>query len=212
MLRALCLDSYVRLSVSELFDIDARSDPHLAAYERARDLIQGADWREGLDEMERLAHGGSLKSMLFVSDAMRAGWMYDQDLPGAEAWYRVAVESGSARGLFGLGLTHLQMGRFSEAIEDLEAAIARGFPPAYNTLAGIYFRGDGVPVDRRRALQLWRKGAALGHLPAKRNLTHQRLHGRYGFWGRITGALAALPVAIEIAAVTTTSRDTDRMR
>jgi|GEM_PF-2810100 len=160
--------------------------------------------------MERLAYGGSLMSMLLVSDAMRTGWMYDQDLPGAENWYRVAVESGSARGLYGLGLTRLQMGRFSEAIQDLEAAIARGFPPAYNALAGIYFRGDGVPVDRRRALDLWLKGAALGHLPAKRNLVQQRLHGRYGFWVRVTGALNVLPIAIEI--VTRTNRHTDRMR
>ena len=197
---------------AELYDVDARNDPLLAEYERARDLLQGSDWRPGLEEMERLAHRGSIMSMLLVSDAMRDGWMYDQDLPGAETWYRVAVESGSARGLYGLGLTHLLMDRFSEAIQDLEAAIARGFPPAYNALAGIYFRGDGVPVDHQRALDLWRKGGALGHLPAKRNLLQQRLHGRYGLWGRTTGWLDLLPVAFEIGTVRTKNRYTDRMR
>lgn len=117
-------------------------------------------------------------SMLLVSDAMRVGWMYDRDLPGAEAWYRVAAESGSARGFFGLGLTHLEMSRFSDVVQDLEAAIARHYPPAYNALAGMYSRGDGVPVNRQRALDLWRKGASLGHLPAKRNLVLQSLWGR----------------------------------
>ena len=197
---------------SELYDVDALNDPLLAEYERARDLLQGADWRHGLEEMERLAHRGSLMSMLHVSDAMRQGWGYDQDLPGAEAWYHVAVASGSARGLWGLGVTHLQMGRFSDAIQDLEAAIARAYPPAYNTLAGIYFRGDGVPINKQRALDLWRKGAALGHLPAKRNLVQQRLWGRYGFSGRIAGWINLLPVAIEIATVQRTNRYSDRMR
>ena len=74
------------------------------------------------------------------------------------------------------------MDRFNEAIQDLEAAIARDYPPAFNTLAGIYFRGDGVPVDRKRRVVLWRKGAALGHVPAKKNLMQQLLWGRFGFW------------------------------
>ncbi|MDP2763984.1 MAG: hypothetical protein Q8O54_04010 [Brevundimonas sp.] len=196
----------------ELYDVDARDDPLLAEYERARDLLQGAGWKQGLETLERLAHQGSLMSMLLVSDAMRTGWMYDQDLPGAEAWYRVAVESGSARGLFGLALTYLQMGRFSEAIGNLEAAITRDFPPAYNALAGIYFRGDGVPVDKQRALVLWCKGAALGHLPAKRNLVRQRLQGHYGFRARIAGCLGLLPVVLEIVNLREVTPYTDRMR
>jgi TPR repeat protein len=197
---------------TELFDVDARNDPFLADYERARDLLQTADWRRGLEEMERLAYGGSIMSILLVSDAMRTGWGYDQDLLGAEAWFRVAVESGYARGLFGLGLTHLHMKRFGEAIQELEAAIARNYPPAYNALAGVYFRGDGVPVDRGRARELWRKGATLGHLLAKRNLLQQSLHGRYGLLGRVAAVLNILPIAIEIATVQATNRYTDRLR
>ena len=197
---------------NELFDVDARNDPFFAEYRQAVELLQGSNWRRGLEDMERLAHEGSLMSMLLVSDAMRDGWMYEQDLPGAEAWYRVAVESGSARGLYGLGLTYLLMGRFGDAIRELEAAIARDFPPAYNALAGIYFRGDGVPSDHQRALSLWRKGALLGHLPARRNLLQQRLHGRYGFSGRVEGWRDLLPYAFEVVTVRRTNRYTDRMR
>lgn len=199
---------------NELYDVDARNDPLLAEYERARGLLWGSDWRRGLDELEGLAHQGSLMSMLLVADAMRVGWGYDQHLPEAEAWYQVAVESGSVRGLCGLGLTHLQMGRFSDAIQDLEAAIARDFPPAYNAMAGVYFRGDGVPVDRQRALRLWRRGASLGHLGAKRDLLQALIQGRYGLLGRVEGVLKALPLAIEI--VRTRNRYgngyTDRLR
>lgn len=197
---------------SEFFDIDARNDPFLVEYQQALGLLQGADWRRGLEDMERLAHEGSLMSMLFVSDAMRDGWMYEQDLAGAETWYRVAVESGSARGLYGLGLTYLLMGRFGDAIRELEAAATRDFPPAYNALAGIYFRGDGVPSDRQSALGLWRKGALLGHLPARRNLLQQRLRGHYGLAGRVAGWRDLLPYAFEVVAVRRTNRHTDRLR
>lgn len=199
---------------AELYDIDARNDPLLAEYERALSLLHGSDWRRGLDELEGLAHRGSLMSTLFVADAMRVPWGYDQDLPEAEAWYRAAVEAGSARGLFGLGLTHLQMGRFSDAIQDLEAAIARDFPPAYDALAGMHFRGDGVPIDRQRALRLWRRGASLGHLGAKRDLLRELIRGRYGLWGRVEGLLKVLPLAIDIVRTRNRYRDgyTDRLR
>jgi TPR repeat protein len=198
--------------VAGIFDVDAQNDLLLTEYERARALLQGSDWRQGLLELEALAHRGSIMSILLVADAMRDGWMYDQDLPGAEAWYRVAAATDSARGFFGLGLTFLLMNRFDESIQALQAAISRDYPPAYNALAGIYFRGDGVPVDRLRALDLWRKAASLGHLPAKQNLVQQSLWGRYGFWGRFEGALKLLPFAIEIATARATNRYTDRLR
>lgn len=198
--------------MTELFDLDAGADPLLAEYERARDLLQGSDWPRGLKAMEALAYRGSIMSILLVADAMRSGWMYEQDLPGAEAWYRVAVESGSARGLFGLGLTHLLMHRFDDAIGELETAIARNYPPAYNALAGVYFRGDGVPADRRRALELWRKGASLGHLPAKKNLVLQSVWGRFGFSERVMGILKIVAVGLEIGKARATDRCTDRLR
>lgn len=200
------------MSASEPYDLDARNDPFLSEYERARGLVGTPDWRNGVQELERLAYGGSLMSMLLVADAMRSGWMYDQDLPGAEAWYRVAADSGSARGLFGLGVTYLLMDRFSEAIQNLESAIARDFPPALNALAGIYYRGDGVPVDRQRALDLWLRGASLGHLPSKRNLVQQSIRGRFGPWRLAVGILTLLPVAIELGTVRATNRYTDRLR
>ena len=197
---------------AELYDIDARGDPLLAEYECARDLLQGPDWRQGLKDLESLAHRGSIMSMLLVADALRDGWLYDQDLPRAERWYRVAVESASARGLFGLGLCHLLMNRFDEAIQNLEGAIAMDFPPAYNSLAGIYFRGDGVPIDRERALGLLRKGASLGHIPARRNIVLAFTRGKYGFWKRVEGFIGLIPLAYEIEDAKRTTPDSDRLR
>ncbi len=194
------------------FDEDARGDPFLAEYEKARDVLRTPDWRRGLQEMEQLARSGSIMSILHLADAMRTGWGYDQDLPGAEAWYKVAVDSGLARGFSGLGHTHLAMGRFSEAIQDFEAAMARGFPPACNMLGNMYFNGEGVPVDWQKALQFWRKGASLGHLVARRNMVHQSLHGRFGFWRRVAAMVTLLPFVIEYSTVKVMTPYTDRLR
>lgn len=125
---------------------------------------------------------------------------------------KVAVDSGSPRGLLGLGRTHLQMNRFADAIQDLETAIEQGYAPAYNLLACMYFNGQGVAVDRRRARELWRKGASLGHLPSKRNLLQQSLNGRYGFRGRIEALIKFLPTVVEFAVTQVTNRHTDRLR
>lgn len=197
---------------TELYDADARDDLLFAEYERARDLLYGKDWRRGLQELESLANRGSVMSILLIADALRRGWKYARDLPNAEAWYQVAVERGSVRGRYGLGLTHIAMGRFDKAIEGLNAAIIRNYPPAYSVLAGIYFEGKGVPVDRKKALNLWRRGASLGHLPSKRNLAYQRLRGADGLVGRIKGFFTGLQWAIEMVGVQDRNRYTDRLR
>ncbi len=196
----------------QVLDSDAKGDPFITEYKLARDLMKGADWPRGLKELEGLAHEGSVMSILFIADAMREGTFYDKDLPNAEDWYRVAVEAGFVRGVFGLGITHLRMGRFAEAIQDLEAAGARSYAPAYNSLAAIYFHGDGVIVDRQRALDLWRKAASLGNIPAQRNLVHQFIRGRYGFRKRVEGWAKIFPLAFEIMKLEREAPDSDRLR
>ncbi len=130
---------------------------------------------------------------------MLEGFGYAQDIPGAEAWYRVAAESEFAAGLYGLGLTHLRMGRFSEAFEDFQQAVSCNYRPAYNALAYLYDRGNGVPLDRQKALSLWRAGASQGHLTAKRNLIWALVHGYGGLRGRFEGVRDMFPFAFEVA-------------
>jgi TPR repeat protein len=129
---------------------------------------------------------------------LEGGWGYDQDLPGAEAWYRVAADRGSARGSYGLGLARIRMGRCKDAIDPLEHAISQGYPPAYSALANVYSRGVDVPRDRRRALSLWQTGASLGHLDSLRGLVWALLHGYAGIRGRIEGLSKLVPTACQV--------------
>ena len=196
----------------EFNDVDARDDRRLAEYEFARDMIHTPAISHGIEELEQLAHQGSVMSILMIADAMRQGWLYAKDLAGAVEWYRVAVDAGSLRALHGLALAYREMGRLEEAVSHLEDAIERGFPPAYNSLAAMLFKGEEIPVDRAKALSLWKTGAALGHLPSRRNLLQQRLQGRYGLLGRVRGFLDIVPFALEYVTVRNETPYTDRLR
>lgn len=199
------------LAFDELYDVDARSDPYLDEYVKARDRI-AAEGPWAVKEMEALAYGGSIMAILYVSDAMRAGTTYDQDLPGAERWYEVAVASGSIRGLTGLAATHLLMGKVEQAVTELDAAIQKNYPPAMNDLAGIYFRGDLGRRDKAKALALYQRGAALGHFPSKVNLVRLSLRGRFGFWRRWLVVHEIPGVVADHLKIQSTNPYTDRVR
>jgi TPR repeat protein len=171
----------------ELYGLEALDDPFREEFERARALLDGPEWERGLDELEALAHAGSMLSTICVAGCMTKNWYDHKDLAGAEAWYRVAAEAGYSAGHFGLGVTYLQRGRFSEALVEFQEAAASNYRPAYNALAYLYSRGEGVALDRRKALALWRKGASQGHQRAKFALAGALLHGYGGVRGRFEG-------------------------
>lgn len=171
----------------KLYGPEALDDPFRAEFERARALLDGPEWEEGLERLETLAHAGSMLSTICVAGCMTKGWYGYDDLPGAEAWYRVAAEAGYSAAFFGLGVTYYRMGRFSDAFVAYEEAASRGFPAAYYGLACLYWCGEGVSQDRQHALVLWREGASLGHQKSSHELARAQLHGYEGFRGRIEG-------------------------
>jgi TPR repeat protein len=201
----------VRRKFDELYDVDARRDPLIEEYVQARDLVH-RDWRKALQDLEALSHRGSIMSILYVSDCMQRGQGYETDLPGAERWYRVAVASGSARGVWGLAMTHLLMRKYDLAIEGLELAISQSYPPAINSLAGIYFRGDGVPVDKSKSLKLYLRGTSLGHFYSKRNLVALSMRGSFGFWRALVSPWVFITLVVDVICIFSTNRYTDRLR
>lgn len=176
---------------------EADNDPFRQDFERARALLDTDEWERGLDELEALDQAGSALSKLCIAGCLVKGFGYDKDLTGAEARYRVAADAGYSAGLFGLGIVHLQTGRFVEAFEEFERAVSRDYHLAYHALACLYARGEGVEKDRRKALALWRAGAAKGHRAAKIAMIQALIQGYAGWGGRIEGARQGFRFVLE---------------
>ncbi len=58
----------------------------------------------------------------------------------------------------------------SEVVRWLERSAGAGQSAGMSDLAGYYWRGEGVPQNKGRAVELWRKAAAQGYQPAKAKL------------------------------------------
>ncbi len=182
----------------EIYGEQALDDPFRPEFERARALLDGPEWEQGLDQLETLAYAGSMLSTICVAGCMLEGWYDHEDLPGAEAWYRVAAEAGYAAAFFGLGVTYYRMGRFTDAFAAYEQAASIGFAPAWNGLANLYWFGEGVPLDRQHAVTLWREGASLGHQKARHALARALIHGYGGLRGRIEGLRHVFRLVVEV--------------
>ncbi|MEH6699719.1 MAG: hypothetical protein V7672_13530 [Brevundimonas sp.] len=187
----------------ELYGLEALDDPFREAFEAAHALLDEPEWEHGLEKLETLAYAGSMLSTICVAGCMLNGWYDREDLPGAEAWYRVAAEAGYSAAFVGLGATYHRMGRFSDAAVAYEEAAARDYPPAYHRLALLYWYGEGVSPDRQRALNLWRSGASQGHQQARHALARVLIHGAGGLRGRIEGLRYAFQSVAEILRGTT---------
>ena len=195
----------------KLYGLEAEGDPFRKEFERARALLDTEEWQRGLDDLESLDQAGSALSTLCIASCLVKGFGYEKDLPGAEARYRVAVEAGYSAGLFGLGIVHLQTGRFAEAFEEFEQAVSRDYHLAYNALAYLYSRGEGVAQDRQIALALWRTGTAKGHRKARVAMIRALLRGYGGLGGRIEGVKQAYRFVIETANADPVSAPSDKM-
>ncbi len=193
------------------YDLDVKNDPFVGEYIAARDLTS-QDPPKYIHKLEELAYRGSILSILYVADAMRKGRVYERDLKGAEKWYSAAIDAGSVRGLHGLGLTYYNEKKYDQAIEKFQIAISRNYPPAMNSLAGMYFYGEGVARDLIAAKVLWKRGSLLGHFYSKRNYAWALMTGDYGALERPHGILLWMSAALTLLQIFMSDRYTDRMR
>lgn len=52
--------------------------------------------------------------------------------------------------------------QYTSALSDYRRAIELGYPHGYYGLGGAYLNGTGVPKDKRRGVELFKKGCDLG--------------------------------------------------
>lgn len=122
------------------------------------------------------------------------GWMYsvgrgvEQDLEQAENWYSQAAEHGDAYAQNGLGNIHTRQGEHEKALPWYKKAARQGYSPAIYRLAVIYEFGRGVPIDKQRAIELFKQAYEMGNMKAQREYAKRLIRGYCGIWGVINGA------------------------
>ncbi|MFN3352775.1 MAG: tetratricopeptide repeat protein [Brevundimonas sp.] len=147
-----------------------------------------------------------------MADEMRkGGGVYKQDLVLAKKWYQFAIDAGSVRAFYGLGLINLYYREYSQAIYHLEKASEYGYAPAMGALGSVHFKGLGVDRDKRKGEHLWRRASELGHLNSRMILVSRQVRGHYGVRGFIEGLLNLFPVSFDHAKTRSHDPDSERL-
>jgi TPR repeat protein len=80
------------------------------------------------------------------------------------------ASSQSEKSPYNQGVIAFRAEDFSTARTQWEIAAAQADPSAWNNLGYLLFSGLGGPIDRARAMTLWRKAAEAGHSESMRFL------------------------------------------
>ncbi len=95
--------------------------------------------------------------------------------PQAENWLREAAQQGNSKAQYLLGLLYLQ-GRTGGAVDNAQAFLwfrrsaEAGHPEGITSVGAMYENGLSVPKDIEKAVEWYKKAAALGEPTAQQNL------------------------------------------
>jgi TPR repeat protein len=90
------------------------------------------------------------------------------DKKKALEWYAKAAENENARAQFTLGLIYENREHYDEKISDVsEKATEKGYVVDRHSFRWIHEKGDGVPEDKKQALEFYRKAAEEGYETAQ---------------------------------------------
>jgi TPR repeat protein len=102
-----------------------------------------------------------------MHDAVLAmGWFYlngvgvEADEEEALRWYRKSARQGEPRAMFSLGYIAYVQRDFSEALSWFTRAIEKGHDRSKYWIGKMYWRGQGVSQDRKRARALFSEAAS----------------------------------------------------
>ena len=109
-----------------------------------------------------------------MHDAVLAmGWFYlngvgvEQDIEQAELWYRKSARQGNPSAMYSLGIMSCDRRDYADALVWFRRATDKGHARSLFWLGKLYWRGHGVPRDRKQAMSLFQK-AAVDRVPAAR--------------------------------------------
>lgn len=150
-------------------------------------LFDDGRCRKAMARYLPLAEGGATAAQLAIGWMFETGCGVERDFVEARLWYQKAADTGSAEGMFYLGMLARTEGVYPVAIAELERAATMDYMPASYALGLMYESGEGVAADEERARRLFAEAARGGHLPAQREIAVRMMRGDYGLRKRLTG-------------------------
>ncbi|HEY3351687.1 MAG TPA: tetratricopeptide repeat protein [Polyangia bacterium] len=132
-------------------------------FNRALDYEQGqdvqADPAEAIRLMTEAAEKGNREALLHLGWCFLNGVGVAMDLDQARFWYRKSARRGEPRAMYSLADIEIEAHNFELATEWLRGAIATNYADARFLLGKLYWRGWGVPQDRKQAMVLFTEAA-----------------------------------------------------
>jgi TPR repeat protein len=128
------------------------------------------------DEKRSFDTNAKAASMGFRDAVLAMGWYYlngvgvSKDVDEAKTWYRKSARQKEPRAMFTLGQIAYGERNFEEALEWFRSAKEQGHARSTYWIAKLYWRGQGVPEDRRTAEVLIQEAAGKRDPEARRVL------------------------------------------
>jgi len=155
---------------------------------------------------KRLAHleggTGSSRDMIYVGWCLLNGEEVSSDVERGKEWLIRAAQLGNGEAC--LRLADMYTAGDVVPRDCAQAALwydraerGDGFHGIYGVAVAVYFGNECLGVDRDRALLLFQKAAARGHIPSKAQWARMCRSGEYGLWRRVLGNLLVPLIAIQ---------------
>lgn len=163
----------VAVNVSEAlrYHREAASGKHVPSYYKLGLLyetrVKGApDWTEAFRWYERSADAKNPDACLRIGRLYYEGGAVKQDIRSARRYLECAIEGGKIpEAVFFLGVisTKFPTGapNYAEAMRQFQRCADAGFSPCIRNIGLLYYGGDGVKRDQRRAREYLKRAAEL---------------------------------------------------
>jgi TPR repeat protein len=143
-------------------------------YNRSLESLDGDHARED-------AHKAFLLNAQAAEPGMRdavlaMGWFYlngdgvEKDLEEAERWYKKSARQGDPRAMFSLGVMACDSHDYADALIWFKRAADKGHARSLFWLGKLFWRGHGVPLDKKKAMSFFQQGASKKVPAAQRTL------------------------------------------
>lgn len=127
-----------------------------------------------IDYVEAFSLNAQAAAQSFPDAILNMGWFYFNglgvplDLRQAERWYRRSARLGEPKAMFSLGQIAYDKTSFGGARQWFVMAHKHGHKRSPYWLVRLYWRGQGVPCDRVKAMKLFEQAARANDYEATR--------------------------------------------